>query len=330
MKPNRKLKHRPQIVILTLLIVASLFLVACGTTQPESFTVGITHPSPVDTATVAGFKEGMSELGYVEGENITYIYDGPAGGVDKLDGVIQGLVEAEVDLIYTPTTPATKAAKQATEGTGIEVVFGPVSDPIKADIVTDLTHPGGNITGVKLSATHGRRLEWLLDIVPNVKRVYIPYNPDDASPVSVIETIKEPAATLGVELVLGEARNDDEITAAIEAIPEDVEAIFLVPDSSVNARIDDFVAVALERNLPISAPSLLQVEAGALTSYGFVHFEVGKQAARLADQILKGAKPADLPIETAEFFLTINLKSAKAIGLDVPDEVLRQADEIIR
>jgi putative ABC transport system substrate-binding protein len=113
-------------------------------------------------------------------------------------------------------------------------------------------------------------------------------------------------------------------------IPKNIDAIFLVPDSTVNSRIKDVLAVALDRKLPVSGPSTAQVEQGALTTYGFVHHEVGAQAARIAAQVLKGADPGELPVETAEFFLAINLQAADAIGLEIPYKILQQAEIVIR
>jgi putative ABC transport system substrate-binding protein len=194
----------------------------------------------------------------------------------------------------------------------------------------DLTKPGGNMTGVSLSQNQARRLELLLGMAPNTGRVFVPYNPEDAAAVSAVAQIHEIAPGLGVELVEGIARNDGEVTALLNNMPENIDAIFLVPDSIVNARINDILAVALDRKLPVSGPSTAQVEQGALTTYGFIHHKAGEQAARYANQILKGADPGELPVETAIFFLSINLSTADAIGLEVPEDILRQAEIIIR
>ena len=236
-------------------------------------------------------------------------------------------MEADVDLILSLTAPATKAAQKATAGTDIPVVFVPVTDPVGAGIVDSLKQPGGNITGVTFGVQEGRRLEWLIQVAPTIEQVYIPYNPEDQSAVLALEIVREAATKLGIELITREARNPEEITAAVENVPGEADAIFLLPDSVVGTRTADFVAL----QLPTSAanPGDLKTQ-DVLTSYGVEQIGSGKQAVRLADQIFKGVKPADLPVEMGESSLAVNLKAAEAIGLDIPDEILRQADIVVR
>jgi putative ABC transport system substrate-binding protein len=323
---------RSQWIIFVWIVVLSLPLTACGRTQPqETYTIGVVNPSLLQETTVEGFKEGMAELGYIEGENVTYLYEGATDSIDGLDLVAQGLVEADVDLILSITTPATQAVQRATAGTDIPVVFVPVTDPVGAGLMDSLRHPGGNITGVTGGAQEGRQLEWLIRVVPTIEQVYVPYNPEDRSAVLALETVREAAKILGVEIIAREASTPEQATAAFENIPEDADAIFFLPDSLINARIDDWIEMAIELGLPTSAPNLAAVEGGHLTTYGIDLAAAARQeAARLADQILQGIPPADLPVETAEFYSAINLKTAEAIGVDISDEVLLQADIIIR
>jgi putative ABC transport system substrate-binding protein len=272
----------------------------------------------------------LTELGYVEGKNITYIYEGPVS-TDKLDAVAQGLVKAKVDLILAISTPATKAAQQATAGTDIPVVFIPVTDPVGAGIVASLTEPGGNLTGVTYTTQEGRRLEWLLQVAPTIKQLYIVYNPKDQSPVLALKMVSETAAKLGIELITREASTPEEIKAAFKDTPKEADAIFILPDSVVYAQKADWLKLAMERKLPTSGPNVTTVNDGVLTAYGAdLGVAAKQQAAPLANQILQGAKPADLPVEMADYFSAINLKTAEAIGLDIPDTILRQADIVIR
>jgi putative ABC transport system substrate-binding protein len=244
---------------------------------------------------------------------------------------MQALLAADVNLILAISTPATQAAYLATLDTDIPVVFGPVTDPIDAGVVTELSQPGGNVTGVALGTlSEGQRLQWLLRLVPDAERIYVPYNADDASANASVTAALAAATNAGVELVLHEVGTADEITVAINEIPDDVQAIFLAQDSLVAARIDDFAAAAIAHQLPLCTPTDGQVERGALVSYSFRLEVLGKQMARLGDQILSGTVPADLPVETAEFFLTINMQTAAAIHLDISKEVLRAADKLIR
>jgi putative ABC transport system substrate-binding protein len=328
MKSYQQLKYSTILIII--FIITGLLLTACGGDQDKTYTIGVVNLTPVLEDTVASFKKSMTELGYTEGENITYIYEGPTSSIDKLDPVAQGLVAADVDLILSITTPATQAAQRATAGADIPVVFVPVTDPVGAGLVDSLRQPGGNITGITFGVQEARRLEWLMQIAPTVEQIYAPYNPDDPAPVSALETVREAAAKLGVELITREARNPEEVTAAVENIPEEADAIFLLPDSLIGTRVPDLMKTAIELQLPTSGASFDAVKNNTLIGYGPDPSRSGKQAARLVDRILRGVKPADLPVETAEFYLAINLKVAEAIGLDIPDEILRQADTIIR
>ena len=328
MKLNQHYRFRLMRVVLFMLV--SLLLTACGD-RPKTYTVGVINPSSYQEKTLEGFKEGMTEFGYIEGENITYIYEGTTADLDRLDAVAQGLVEANVNLIFSMTTPATLAAQQATAGTDIPVVFIPVTDPVGAGLVKSLKQPGGNITGVTFSAQEGRRLEWLVQIAPTVTEIYIPYNPEDRSAVLAMEMASAAAEKLNVGVIKRQVGSSEEVATAFENIPNEADAIFFLPDTVVSARIGDWLEMAIELKLPTSGPEPTGVEYGHLTAYGIdIAASAKQQAARLADQILRGTKPSDLPIEMAEFFLAINLKTAEAIGLDIPDEVLLEADIIIR
>ena len=323
--------HRKHTIHVLLLIFMALLVTACQSQEetPQEFTIGVINLGPVLDPIYEGFKDGLSELGYVEGENITYIYNGPVGNIDGLGAEAQVLLDADVDLILALSTPAVIALQQI-EGEIPPVIFAPIFDPIAANLVPSLSKPGGTFTGVYWGLSEEQRLSWLLRLAPGVERIYIPYNPEDPAPSQALAKVTEAADKFGVELLLREAPNPDAITAAIAEIPDNADAIMLMPDNLVASRADEFVAAAFERNLPLTIPTDAAVEAGALVNYSFRFHDVGVQSARLADQIMKGIDPADLPIETAEFFLTINLKTAEALGLDVSDEALEAADTIIR
>lgn len=329
MKPLCHLKKC--VLLVSVFVLAALIggsLTGCGAKPtPKTFVIGVANPSAIMEPVFEGFKAGMAELGYTEGQNVTYVYAGPVKP-DELDGVVQGLVDQKVDIILALTTPAAQAAQRAT--TDIPVIFVPVTDPVAANLVANLQEPGSNLTGITTGGSDAMRLQWLLRIVPDVKRVYLPYNPTDKSPVGALVQIQAAADRLGVEIVKREASNADEVKAAIADIPADVDAIFIGPDSLVGAQYKDWVAAAMERKLPLTGSSLAHVEAGMLFSYSYDTTAAGKQASHLADQIFKGAKVTDLPVETSEFFVSINLKTAEAIGLNISDEILSQAKKTFR
>jgi putative ABC transport system substrate-binding protein len=316
------------------LLLAVLCFLAVGTfsacqSQKRVITVGVINYRSFTEPTLDGFKAGMTDLGYVEHVDIKYIYPGPVEKIEELAGIADGFVEDKVDLILAIVSVSALAAKEATDGTDIPVVFAPVTDPLGIGLVERLDQPGGNITGVT-TGSEARRLEWLVEVAHDIKRVYVPYNPDDPSASAGLGVAQTAAAELEIELVPYAARDDAAMVAAANEIPLDVDALFILPDNVAIAHNDEFVAAALARDLPFSSPTTEQVEKGALVSFGVNLFEVGRQAARLADQILQGQSPAELPVEQAEFFLTINLKTAEAIGLAIPDEILSQASRLIR
>ncbi len=321
---------RSKIVLSAVVLLA---LVACGTGATrgdETFRIGLVTNNPNGLRNVRGFIDGMARLGYVEGENVTYLFSGEPQRGEDLERAIEDFVTSDVDLIFTAGTPTGIAAHRITAASGLPVVFGVIADPLAAGVMEDLNHPGGNMTGVKLGQHQDRRLELLLEVAPGTKRVFVPYNPGDAAAASAVAQIQGVAGRLGVGLVLAEARDDAEVVGLLSRIPDVVDAIFLVPDSTVNRRLPDILATAVALRLPTSGPSTAQVEEGALTTYGFVHEAAGAQAARIADQVLRGADPGDLPVEDTESFLAINLVAAEKIGLVVSDAVLQQAEIVIR
>ncbi len=328
---NHNFQIRNRWTTLAGIVVLSLLLTACGgAPKAKTYTIGVLNPSTNQETTVTAFKEGMTELGYVEGKNVTYIYEGPVSA-DKLDAVAQGLVKAKVNLILTITTPATKAAQKATAGTDIAVVFIPVTDPVGAGVVASLTKPGGNTTGVTPVTQEGKRLEWLLQVAPKIKHIYIVYNPKDQSPVLALKAVSETAPKLGVELITREASTPEQVEAAFKDIPKEADAIFFLPDGMSNARAVDWYKLAIEHKFPTSGPNVATVNDGALTAFGVdLGIAAKKQAASLANRILLGDKPAGLPVEIAEYYTAVNLKIAQAIGLDIPDDILRRANTVIR
>jgi putative ABC transport system substrate-binding protein len=309
-------------------VVLSLLLMACGGgTQIKTYTIGVINYSPALEESFDGFKAEMAELGYVEGENVTYIYDGLVPDPQAGERKAESLVAHDVDLIFTIGTQATWQAKQAVEGTDIPVIFAPVIDPVEEGIVESIRRPGGNVTGIQSGNALPKALEWLLTLVPGATKVYVPYNPVDRVSVTSLVSVSEAASRLGVELIVDEASTPEEVMATIETLPGDV-VFFMVASPTLGGI--DYAQVATEQGIAMGSYLSEVAESGGLVSYATDRFSMGKQAARLADQVFQGADPANLPVETAEYSLIINLRTAQVIGLDVPDEVLEQADTIIR
>lgn len=312
-------------------VLLSMVPAACDSGTSTIYSVGVINAVPALDSTLAGFKKGMTELGYIEGKNVRYVYGGATTDLDLLPASAHRLLAARIDLMLSITTPATLAAKKATAGTDLPVVFSVVTDPVGAGIVDSMRHPGGNITGVAFGIAEARRLEWLVRVAPGIEKIYVPFNPNDPSPVLALRMARNAAAKLGVRLITREVRDPETLDHAVFNVPAEADAVFLLPDSLVTTRLTDMVTTANKHNLPTSAANISNVKSDRiLTAFGTDLDLSGKQTARLADQILKGTRPADLPVEIAEFFLAINMKVAKTIGLTVPVDILRQADIIIR
>jgi putative ABC transport system substrate-binding protein len=318
-------------LFLVLTLISSFLLSACGvSSQKKIYKIGVVNLAAAFDPILIGFKAGMEKAGYVEGQNLTYIYDGPAASPDTLNAIFENLKSEKVDLVLTFGTLTTLRAKESLAGTDIPVIFGPVTDPVASGIVVEVLKPGGNITGIQTGNPTPKRLEWLLKIDPNIKRLYVFNNPNDNSSVQALAALTQAASTFNVELVTADASTPDEIAAALSRTPHDIDAIFILASAIFEAHIDKFVNVANVKKLPLAAPATANVWQGALTSFGHDNVPLGQQASQLAAQILRGANPADLPIESADLFVSINLKTAEIIGLDIPDNIIRQANIIVR
>lgn len=328
-------KARFHLVSLLLATVAALTLVGCGTTAapteaPRQPTIGIlTHAKSLEPA-INGLKVGLETLGYAEGTTITYLYDGPASGDGALEPAMQNLLSRKPDLILTVGTPATVLAKKDMEGETIPVIFVPVNDPVQSGIVESLEKPGGYFTGIRGGATDSKALEWLLKITPDAANVLVLHIPEDSSSVQSLNSLSEAAEALDVQLTVVEVHNAEEVKAAAASMPEDVNAVFILRSGTITANAAQLVEAATAQGIPVATSVTDLVTSGALVAYGPDYFEMGKQAARLADQILRGTKSADLPVETGELYLNINLQTANQLGIAVSDEILGQAYTIVR
>jgi putative ABC transport system substrate-binding protein len=280
---------------------------------------------------VGPFREGLRELGYVEGRNVLMEYRWAEGKYERFPALIGELLVLKVDVIVTAGTPATLAVKKAT--TSVPLVMIAVGDPVGTGIVPSLSHPGGNITGLTSISTEmdGKRLELLREVIPHVSHVAVLWNA--ASPLQVLAEKQTQAAAQALRmkvLSLG-VRTKEDIDDALAAIVRERPGVLLVLADRLflhhRTRIMDF---ATQQRLPGVHAYRELVEAGGLMSFGPSYADMHRRAAYFVDKILKGAKPADLPVERpATFELVINLKAAKALGVTIPQSVLLRATEVI-
>jgi len=289
--------------------------------------VGIIDDSPIWNP----FRETLRELGYVEGRNIAFEYRYAGGLPDRLVWVAADLVRRPVDLIVTSGTPAAYAAKHAT--TTIPIVMIGVGDPVGAGLVSSLARPGGNVTGNTILAPDvaGKRLQLLMEAVPHLSRVAFLWNPNNASHPAQLAELQKAVEILRVKRLPVGVRNSDELLNALNAMTRERPEGFLMTNDPLHqlaiGTIIDFLAT---NRLPGMYISREIVMAGGFLSYGPSLHDLFRRGAGYAHRILQGAKPADLPVEQPiKFELVINLKAAKAMGLDVPPTFLARADDVI-
>src|SRR6266487_3470503 len=279
------------------------------------------------------FRQGLSELGWVEGQNIVIDYRYAEGRVDRLPDLAAELVRLKVDLIVSGGTQGVTAAKNATET--IPIVMIAVRDSVGTGLIASLARPGGNVTGVSGSAgleIVAKQLELLKETVPKIRRVAILSNPANAYHQLAIREVNVAARSLGVQLQLLEARGPNEFDGAFAAMAKErVGALLVLSDAIFGSHRTRLADLAARSRLPAAYGVRDDVEAGGLMSYGPSILDSYRQAATYVDKILKGAKPADLPVEQPmKFELVLNLKTAEALGLTIPPLILFQADEVIR
>jgi putative ABC transport system substrate-binding protein len=287
----------------------------------------------VSTRYVTAFHKGLNEAGTIEGQNARVEYHWLEGKYDRLPSLMADLVRRRVAVIATPgSNPASLAAKVATAT--IPIVFGVGEDPVKLGLVASLARPGGNATGINIFNVEiaAKRLGLLHELVPKAVRLAVLVNPANASSAeSTLRYVPEAARVIGLQSQVFNASSGDEIdTAFATLVRERADALFVAADAFFNSRRVQFATLTARDRIPAAYADREIVEAGGLMSYGTDFMDMFRQVGVYVGRILKGAKPPDLPVvQATKFALVINLRTAKALGLDVPATVLARADEVI-
>jgi len=288
-------------------------------------------PSPSDYADqLATFRAGLRDLGNIEGNNIFIEYRWADGNYARLPALAAELARANVDLIVTSGTTGSIAAKQAT--TSIPIVMVNVGDPVASGLVASLARPGGNVTGLSVFSPeiHSKRMELLKKVVPHIAKVAVLLNADSSINRKEFQVIERGAQLLNLEVTAFPVLGPAELKNAFDAIVERrIEGVEISDDAMLNVTWRTFGALSLEHRLP-SVGNIGVAQAGGLIGYGVNFVARYRRAAELVDKILKGAKPADIPIEQAtKFELAVNRTTANALGLTIPETLLATADEVI-
>jgi putative tryptophan/tyrosine transport system substrate-binding protein len=279
---------------------------------------------------VAAFVKRLGELGWSEGRNVAIEYRWAEARTERYGEIATELANRNVDVIVTWASAPVLAAKRAT--TTIPIVFAAQMDPVGAGVVASLARPGGNVTGMSIQQTDtaGKRIELLREVVPRLARLAVMANSGAPGAMIEMREVATTARTLGLEVIPIEVSQAGEIFSSIESIKDRVDALYVATDPLIFSNRIEINAMAQRQRTPTIYGSREYVDAGALMSYGPNWIDLFRHAAEQVDKILRGTKPADLPVQQpTKFDLVVNLRTAKALGLEIPPSLLARADEVI-
>ncbi len=313
-------------------LLLALPLCFAGLAQAQKvYRIGSLNTAEQFVGSFEGFKSRMAELGYIEGKNVRYDFYNAKGSDEALDSFAKKMVQDKTDLIVTSSTSATVFAAKATAGTNIPVVFLSAGNP--QILVKSFASSGSNLAGISSASLEmtGKRFELLHELAPSVKRLAVITNPNGVNYKSIVTEVRE--AVKRVKFTVWEVKvsNQEEILKAVPTVTSKAtDAVFTPADSLVTEGMEIIVKHSIKERLPVITSLVDNVKKGCLATYAADYFALGRQGAMLADKIFKGAKPSDLPVELPDKLkLVLNLKTAKAIGLKIPREILLRADEVI-
>lgn len=291
--------------------------------------VGVLMSTPMTAAFQDGFRQGLRDHGYVEGQNILIEWRAAEGRTDRAEALALELVRLKVDVIVAMLTPAVQAAKNATST--IPIVMSPAGDPVKTGFVASLARPGGNITGLSLISVElsGKLIELLRELLPGLTRVALLINSEDPFARPFVDENRTVTKSAGIQLQVLDVRRPEEFDGAFSAMTKE-RASAVIVQGVLTAPAWRAAELALRHRVPSLSPQRQFAESGGLMSFGANFADVHRRAASYVDRILKGAKPGDLPVEQpTRLELVINLKTAKALGLKIPPSLLLRADQVI-
>jgi putative ABC transport system substrate-binding protein len=325
---NKAIRVAALLFRLAAVMTVLLISFGCGPEKKKSYLIGYVNPNPLEKEGAQGFLDNMPEFGYVEGKNLSYIKC-ETRDKKQIEAAIREMVAKKVDLIFTMTTPATKLAKELTAGTNIPVVFA-LYNALQSEVVDSISRPGGNLTGVQYMGSTLKSLDWMLAIKPHADHILVPICYDTGAAKQSLADLQAAAQKIHIKVTVAEVNTTAELTARLASMSPDIDAIFILHSWLVGSHVDLIAKTVKDRNILIFSAGHVDYAGGVAMSYAPTDNHTGWQAARLVHSILQGAPPSALPVETAYFFLGINLKTAQTTGVDIPEDVLRLADFILR
>ena len=329
-------------ILLVLVFVAVLGLTAWGfirfySSEPvmseKVYTIGLLQMAPIVSQNMEGFKAGMAELGFIEGKNVNYVYRDAEGDLDLLKQYAQELAGIDPDMVFVNTSPATAEIIKATANKNIPVVFSMVADPLAAGFVDSIKSSNNNLCGTSCAYVDAapKRLEVLSQTFPWAKKILVYYREADASAKPCTERILEKGEELGLEVTAYPIMTKADIEEHLASLkPGDYDVLMDPADSMMTSLLDTLVQYSFDLKMPYFGLSKGEVEKGATAGYAVDYFDLGKQSSLIANQVLMGIPPANIPIEMPRrWFFAINLDSAEKIGIQIPPAVLESANLVI-
>lgn len=299
--------------------------------EAKVLTIGLTQIAehPALDATRNGVIDGLKAAGFEDGKQVKIDFQNAQGLPDVAKQIADKFVADKKDLVIAIATPSAQTAAKSTEGKGIPVVFSAVTDPVSAKLVASFEKPGGTITGVTDLSPVKEQLELFKQLGLSVTKVGLLYNSAETNSVFLVDFTKKVAKEMGLTIVEATAANASEVQQAAQSLVGRVDALYMITDNTLAQSAPSVIALAKEKKIPTLSAVESYVEQGALATLGFDYYQVGKQTGAMAAAVLKGKKPADLPVETPkDVNLIINTKTAQALGLTIPKEMLEKAKKI--
>src|SRR5712691_6261966 len=323
----------PRLILTGILILALFALPLAGEAQQALvYRVGVVLQGGLYFSAIDGLRDGLRELGLEEGKQfVLHVRDGK-GDLKSVEATARDLEREQVDLIYAMTTSVSLLAKRATKS--VPIVFYVGTDPVSSGLVENLRKPGGRLTGIYTPSTDltAKRLELLKALIPKLRRVVAFYRPDSPSAQRSVKFARDAGRRLNVEFVERPVASVEELQAGLRALrPGEADALIYVPDVMVGSQTERIIETARAKKLPTMFNDKRSATKGALASYGVSYYTIGRLSAKHVQRVLLGTDPGNLPVEQIDrLYFVINLKTAKALGITIPQSVLVRADEVIR
>lgn len=318
------------LLAIALMIVGGVLSLAGAQPLVIGITQIVEHPA-LDAAR-DGFIAALEEAGFKEGEDVVYDLQNAQGDFTNAISIAQKFKDDKVDLIVAIATPTAQAAAQVNKD--IPIVINAVTDPVAANLVQSWESSGNNVTGISDAAPNKQQVELILRFLPEAKNVGTIYNAGEVNSVVQIEVARETCKELGLNLIEVTVSNSSEVLMAAQSLAGRVEAIYIVTDNTVVSALESVIKVCNQEKIALIVADPSGVDKGALASYGIDYFSLGKKSGEIAVKIIKGAKPSDIPIQTItdpkDLQFVVNLDAAKIIGLTVSEEIIKEADKIIK